>query len=75
MARPNKYLKGPKLNFEQLTTELVANRYVFLHGRPCHPSWLKSMRFNNLWWFAAQGFFHQTLINPKYSPKIRVDPE
>lgn len=42
--RPGREIKSMAL----LSRELLARRYVWFFGRPCHPSWLRSMQFNCL---------------------------
>lgn len=44
LYRPGRRIKTMSL----LSRELLAGRYVWYFGRPCHPSWLASMQWNTL---------------------------
>lgn len=46
--RPRMYEPGDVLGLIAIVREIVADNYVFLGDRPCHPSWLLSLSLREL---------------------------
>lgn len=62
MARQRLYRPGRKIKtMSLLSRELLAHRYVWYFGRPCHPSWLLSMQFRCLSYMVSKGAFRLAL--------------
>lgn len=66
--RTRKYIKGGALSLLDCVGALERDEYVFLLDRPCHPSWMRSMRYNVLAGMCRQGAVSEAKINPDWIP-------
>lgn len=62
--RPRKYKLGqPYRDPSFLIEDVTRQKYVMLHGRPCHPSFVVSMKLNTILNLLRQGAFVRADIN------------
>lgn len=57
------YRRGRRLTLNGLTDAVIGGDYVFFFDRPCHPSWVVSMRLRTLAWHCRRGDFRTAARN------------
>lgn len=66
MARIKKYERGDRLSFVDLNDALSQHEYVFWSERPCHPSFIMSMKYNTVSGLCRRGVFYRAIISQKW---------
>jgi len=57
--RKNKYTEGPKIcSIEALVSYIKAGEWIYLCGRPKHPSFFEHMQLKTLMGFIDKGMFY-----------------
>ncbi len=64
MARKRMYRKGPAyMTLGSLVKDLYSDKWVYLHHRPIHPSWVKNFALTTIMGFLNHGSLSRAIKN------------